>query len=148
MISDWLTMMTFASCDCCRENDITGIIHNTFSVDQHSFGELQSHDLKPGGSSEEVTELNKKEYVRLYVNWRFMRGIETQFIHLQKGFQELISHHLLRPFDERELEVCLGSVAKRSYLFILLSFLLVYFVVINTRIVMYVSGYVFIIACL
>lgn len=42
---------------------------------------------------------------RLYVNWRFMRGIQTQFSQLQKGFQELISQHLLRPFDERELEV-------------------------------------------
>ena len=63
--------------------------------------------MKPGGSTEEVTEDNKKEYVRLYVNWRFMRGIETQFRHLQKGFHELVSQHLLRPFDERELEVCL-----------------------------------------
>ena len=42
---------------------------------------------------------------RLYVNWRFMRGIEAQFLALQKGFNELISQQLLRPFDERELEV-------------------------------------------
>lgn len=34
-----------------------------------------------------------------------MRGIEAQFLALQKGFNELISQHLLRPFDERELEV-------------------------------------------
>lgn len=34
-----------------------------------------------------------------------MRGIEAQFLALQKGFGELISQHLLRPFDERELEV-------------------------------------------
>ena len=42
---------------------------------------------------------------RLYVNWRFMRGIEAQFLSLQKGFNELIPQHLLRPFDEKELEV-------------------------------------------
>jgi len=42
---------------------------------------------------------------RLYVQWRFMRGIEAQFLALQKGFNELIPQHLLRPFDERELEV-------------------------------------------
>lgn len=35
-----------------------------------------------------------------------MRGIQTQFTQLQKGFQELVAQHLLRPFDERELEVC------------------------------------------
>jgi len=42
---------------------------------------------------------------RLYVQWRFLRGIEAQFLALQKGFNELIPQHLLRPFDERELEV-------------------------------------------
>ena len=42
---------------------------------------------------------------RLYVQWRFMRGIEAQFLALQKGFNEIIPQHLLRTFDERELEV-------------------------------------------
>ena len=42
---------------------------------------------------------------RLYVQWRFMRGIEAQFLALQKGFNEIIPQHLLRPFDDRELEV-------------------------------------------
>ena len=42
---------------------------------------------------------------RLYVQWRFMRGVEAQFLALQKGFNELIPQSLLRPFDERELEV-------------------------------------------
>lgn len=91
--------------DTRRENDITGIIHNTFSVENNVFGKLQSTELKPSGAQEEVTEGNKKEYVKLYVTWRFMRGIESQFNYLQKGFHELVSQHLLRPFDERELEV-------------------------------------------
>lgn len=100
------------SLDFCRGNDITGILHNTFSVEHNSFGELQSYDLKPNGSLEEVNETNKKEYVKLYVTWRFMRGIETQFTHLQKGFQELINPHLLRPFDERELELIISGLGK------------------------------------
>ena len=36
-----------------------------------------------------------------------MRGIEAQFLALQKGFNEIIPQHLLRPFDDRELEVSL-----------------------------------------
>lgn len=44
-------------------------------------------------------------FPRLYVNWRFMRGIEAQFLALQKGFTELIPQHLLKPFDHKELEV-------------------------------------------
>ena len=34
-----------------------------------------------------------------------MRGIEAQFLALQKGFNEIIPPHLLKSFDERELEV-------------------------------------------
>lgn len=44
-------------------------------------------------------------FCRLYVNWRFLRGIEAQFLALQKGFNEVIPEHLLKAFDEKELEV-------------------------------------------
>jgi hypothetical protein len=50
--------------------------------------------------------------VRLYVSYRFMRGIEQQFLSLQKGFHELIPANLLRPFDERELELLIGGICK------------------------------------
>lgn len=42
-----------------------------------------------------------------------MRGIEQQFLALQKGLLELVPPQLLRPFDERELElvICgLGTI--------------------------------------
>lgn len=68
-----------------RENNINSIIESTFSVENNSFGALVVHELKPGGSSIVVTEENKREYVKLYVNYRFMRGIEQQFLALQKG---------------------------------------------------------------
>lgn len=47
------------------------------------------------------------------MNYRFMRGIEQQFLALQKGLLELVPAQLLRPFDERELElvICgLGTI--------------------------------------
>lgn len=36
-----------------------------------------------------------------------MRGIEAQFLALQKGLNELIPQHYLKTFDEKELEVSL-----------------------------------------
>lgn len=36
-----------------------------------------------------ILQDNKKEYVKLYVNYRFMRGIEQQFLALLKGFTEV-----------------------------------------------------------
>lgn len=68
-----------------RENNITNVIESTFSVENNSFGALVVHELKPSGASIPVTEDNKREYVKLYVNYRFMRGIEQQFLALQKG---------------------------------------------------------------
>ncbi|XP_063992089.1 E3 ubiquitin-protein ligase SMURF1 [Diachasmimorpha longicaudata] len=92
------------------ENSIDGVLDATFSVEHSSFGVLRNHELKPGGKDITVTEENKREYVRLYVNYRFMRGIEQQFLALQKGFHELIPPQLLRPFDERELELVIGGL--------------------------------------
>lgn len=94
------------------ENNIENVLDHTFSVEHNSFGCLQEYELKPGGKDITVTEDNKREYVRLYVQWRFMRGIEAQFLSLQKGFNEILPQHLLRPFDERELELMIGGLGK------------------------------------
>lgn len=95
---------------CFRENNIDGILDTTFSVENNSFGVIKVLELKPGGASIPVTEDNKREYVKLYVNYRFMRGIEQQFLALQKGFHELIPPNSLRPFDERELELVISGI--------------------------------------
>uniref|UniRef100_A0A8C4E632 HECT-type E3 ubiquitin transferase n=1 Tax=Dicentrarchus labrax TaxID=13489 RepID=A0A8C4E632_DICLA len=94
------------------ENDITSVLDHTFCVEHNAFGKFLQHELKPNGRNIPVTEDNKKEYVRLYVNWRFMRGIEAQFLALQKGFSELIPQHLLKPFDHKELELIIGGLGK------------------------------------
>ncbi|XP_064478948.1 E3 ubiquitin-protein ligase SMURF2-like [Ornithodoros turicata] len=94
------------------DNDISDVLDNTFCVEHDAFGQLQVHELKPGGKDISVTEDNKKEYVRLFVNFRFMQGIEQQFLALQKGFSELIHPHLLKAFDEKELELVIGGLGK------------------------------------
>ncbi|KAH9419620.1 E3 ubiquitin-protein ligase smurf2 [Dermatophagoides pteronyssinus] len=94
------------------ENDITSVVDMTFSVNHDSFGQIQVKELKPNGKNIIVTEKNKKEYVQLYVNFRFTHGIEQQFRALQKGFCELVPQHLLGNFDEKELELVIGGLGK------------------------------------
>lgn len=57
---------TFYTTNClnCRDNDITDILDLTFSTDDDRFGEVVSVDLIPNGENIEVTEENKKEYVK------------------------------------------------------------------------------------
>uniref|UniRef100_A0A3B3S339 E3 ubiquitin-protein ligase n=1 Tax=Paramormyrops kingsleyae TaxID=1676925 RepID=A0A3B3S339_9TELE len=94
------------------DNDITGVLDHTFCVEHSAYGQIVQHELKPNGKSIPVNEENKKEYVRLYVSWRFLRGIEAQFLALQKGFHEVIPQHLLKPFDEKELELIVCGLGK------------------------------------
>ena len=42
---------------------------------------------------------------RLYITWRFLRGVESQFQSLRLGVDDVVPLHLLRHFDERELDV-------------------------------------------
>lgn len=46
------------------------------------------------------------------MNLLIFQGIEQQFAALQKGFTEVVPQHLLKPFDERELELIIGGLGK------------------------------------
>lgn len=50
--------------DLCSENDTSGVIDTTFSVEHNAYGAIQVHDLKPDGRDIAVNEDNKREYVR------------------------------------------------------------------------------------
>jgi Ubiquitin-protein ligase len=48
-----------------RENTLSNdVLDTTFAVEVNSFGVLKVHELKGGGKDIQVTEDNKKEYVR------------------------------------------------------------------------------------
>jgi len=95
-----------------RENDITDVLDETFSLTQERFGEILEVELKPGGSSIPVTEANKKEYVDLVVEHRIHKRVESQVEAFQRGILELIPMDLLYVFDERELELLIGGMSE------------------------------------
>ena len=80
-------------------------------MEHEAYGAVRTHELKKGGKDIPVTESNKREYVRLYVNYRWCHGIEQQFLALQKGFNEVVPQHHMKPFDERELELVIGKLS-------------------------------------
>uniref|UniRef100_A0A3B4FJ17 E3 ubiquitin-protein ligase n=1 Tax=Pundamilia nyererei TaxID=303518 RepID=A0A3B4FJ17_9CICH len=62
-------------------------------------------DLKPSGSDMVVTNDNKKEYIDLVIQWRFVNRVQKQMNAFLEGFTELIQIDLIKIFDENELEL-------------------------------------------
>ena len=71
---------------------------------QEAFGQINSHELKPGGVDVLVTEENKHEYIDLMLRWRLDRGVAKQMESFKKGFCEVMPVNLLYNFDAQELE--------------------------------------------
>lgn len=94
------------------ENDIEGVLDQTFSTEDERFGVITVEDLKPGGRDIAVTNENKKEYVDLMIKWRIQKRVNEQFQAFITGFHELIPADLVNVFDERELELLIGGIAE------------------------------------
>jgi len=94
-----------------RENDITDIIDQTFSVDEEEFGQVITHDLCENGRNIPVTEENKKRYVELVTQFRIEKRVAKQLEAFKTGLFEIIPQQLLSIFDERELELLIGGIA-------------------------------------
>ncbi|KAI9739424.1 MAG: hypothetical protein M1818_005112 [Claussenomyces sp. TS43310] len=94
------------------ENDIEGVLEQTFSTEDERFGVTSIEDLKPGGRDIEVNNSNKKEYVDLMIKWRIQKRVDEQFQAFITGFHELIPADLVNVFDERELELLIGGIAE------------------------------------
>ena len=95
-----------------RENDITDVLEETFSVTEDRFGEHVIVDLRPGGSSQDVTETNKDAYVDLVVAHRIAGRITEQFRAFMEGLGDVLPLDLLRVFDEHELELLIGGMTE------------------------------------
>jgi E3 ubiquitin-protein ligase HUWE1 len=72
------------------ENDITGVLDLSFTVESDYFGKKEQVELKPGGAAIKVTEENKREYVDLATRHRMTTAIRGQINSFLQGFWDLI----------------------------------------------------------
>lgn len=96
----------------CRENDITNVLEEDFTVTEDHFGEIKSVELWPGGADIPVTEANKKEYVEAVVEYRITKRVQEQSQAFRTGFFEIIPPELIDVFDEREMELLIGGMTE------------------------------------
>jgi len=95
------------------DNDVVenGLDDQPFTVDWDVLGEQKTANLCPNGDQITLTELNKADYVALYVAWRLSRDTSEQLEALKSGLFELVPSSFLSIFDSRELELVLCGLA-------------------------------------
>ena len=92
------------------ENDITDVTFETFSVDVDRFGFVETVDLVPNGRNIAVTEGNKGEFVRLVVEYRLVKSVQSQLDNFLAGFHDIIPSELVSIFNEQELELLISGL--------------------------------------
>ncbi|KAK1339085.1 hypothetical protein QTO34_019758 [Cnephaeus nilssonii] len=114
MLHKPITLHDMESVDSEYYNSLRWILENDpteldlrFVIDEELFGQTHQHELKVGGSEIVVTNKNKKEYIYLVIQWRFVNRIQKQMAAFKEGFFELIPQDLIKIFDENELEAVL-----------------------------------------
>lgn len=71
---------------------------------------LCQDDLIPGGSEVDVTDANKREYIRLIAQHRLTSSIRAQIDSFLEGLHDLVPRDLLSIFNENELELILSGL--------------------------------------
>ncbi|XP_052008001.1 E3 ubiquitin-protein ligase NEDD4-like isoform X2 [Xyrauchen texanus] len=112
MLQKPITLQDMESVDSEYFNSLRWILENDptdldlrFTIDEELFGQTHQHELKPGGADIVVNDSNKKEYIHLVMQWRFVDRIQRQMTAFKEGFYELIPLDLIKIFDENELEL-------------------------------------------
>lgn len=84
----------------------------TFEVDEEEFGVVRNVELKENGASIDVTEENKREYVDLVIQHKFINRVSAQMNAFLEGLTAVIDKKWLQPFSARELEVLISGISE------------------------------------
>ncbi|ORZ38691.1 hypothetical protein BCR44DRAFT_120014 [Catenaria anguillulae PL171] len=90
------------------EGDVEDVFCRSFDVSVEAYGEVKTVELVPGGSDISVTNMNRREYVELYVEWICKKSVDRQFRALRRGFHQVCGGYavsMCRP-EELELLMC------------------------------------------
>uniref|UniRef100_A0A671VUE2 E3 ubiquitin-protein ligase n=1 Tax=Sparus aurata TaxID=8175 RepID=A0A671VUE2_SPAAU len=85
MLGKQISLKDMESVDSEYYNSLKWILENDpteldlrFCIDEDNFGQTYQVDLKPSGSDMVVTNDNKKEYIDLVIQWRFVNRVQKQ----------------------------------------------------------------------
>lgn len=112
MLKKQITLEDMQAVDSEYHSSLVWIMENDpepleqfFVYDDEMFGEIKSIPLKEGGEDIPVTEENKKEYVDLLVNFKFVNRVKPQMDAFLEGFHDVVPEGEISIFDPAELEL-------------------------------------------
>eukprot|EP01130_Rhizamoeba_saxonica_P013237 TRINITY_DN5622_c0_g1_i2.p1 TRINITY_DN5622_c0_g1~~TRINITY_DN5622_c0_g1_i2.p1 ORF type:complete len:738 (+),score=157.21 TRINITY_DN5622_c0_g1_i2:447-2660(+) len=82
----------------------------TFSTIDKSFGTTKSIPLIEGGEDILVTEENKSEFLEMYVQFMFAKGIQQQVHHFLRGFHSIIPEDWIGVFNIFEMQLVISGM--------------------------------------
>ena len=91
------------------ENDVTGF-DIYFCVDREEFGKITTIDLIPSGRDIEVTNENKHEYAKLFVEYKLLGSVKKQLELFREGFYSIIPYELISYFYDTEFELLVSGM--------------------------------------
>uniref|UniRef100_A0A3Q3WT41 E3 ubiquitin-protein ligase n=1 Tax=Mola mola TaxID=94237 RepID=A0A3Q3WT41_MOLML len=99
MLQKPITLQDMESVDSEYFNSLMWILENDptdldlrFTIDEDLFGQTHQHELKLGGAEIVVTNENKKEYIHLVIQWRFVNRIQKQMTAFKEVFYLILYH--------------------------------------------------------
>ncbi|KAL1750385.1 hypothetical protein FB107DRAFT_223993, partial [Schizophyllum commune] len=87
------------------ENDITGVLFETFAVREETRGTMRTVELCAGGERIAVTEANKAAYVDARVQHRLFGRVMGEVMAFRDGLTGFVPIDLLQRFSDDELSV-------------------------------------------
>lgn len=96
------------------DGDVEYVYSKNFVVETESFGVINSHELIPNGENISVTNENRKQFVDLYIKWKFTESVKERFDAFFKGFNSVIGE-LISIFKPQELELLVCGSPKLDF---------------------------------
>jgi len=97
------------------EGDVEDVFCRSFQVSYDYFGEMKTVELKENGDHIPVTEVNRKEYVDLYVDYYFNRSVDHLYKSFHKGFHLVCGGTFLEVMHPKEVELLIIGSASLDF---------------------------------
>lgn len=99
----------------CNEENLEEVLGASFEIEVENFGNRETVELKEGGKDILISQSNKDEYIKLYIEWFFDKSISRFYQAFHLGFYRVCDINILKIIDEKELELIICGTKELNF---------------------------------